>query len=53
MAVAEAILRAIASDNPKPRYTAGKLAGQARMLRRFVPEAIFSKSLRKQNNLPV
>ena len=51
--VAQAILRAIASDIPKPRYTAGKLAGQARMLRRFVPEAAFSKSLRKQNNLPV
>jgi short-subunit dehydrogenase len=51
--VAEAILKAIASDNPKSRYTAGKLASQARMLRRFVPEAAFSKSLRKQNNLPV
>lgn len=52
-AVAEVVLQAIASDNPKPRYTAGKLAGQTRMLRRFVPEAAFSKSLRKQNNLPV
>lgn len=51
--VAQAILQALATDNPKPRYTAGKLAGQARMLRRFVPEAAFSKSLRKQNNLPV
>jgi short-subunit dehydrogenase len=30
-----------------------RAAGQARMLRRFVPEAAFSKSLRKQNNLPV
>jgi short-subunit dehydrogenase len=50
--VAEMIVHAATEREPKARYTAGKLAGQARLLRRFVPESAFAKSLRKQNNLP-
>jgi short-subunit dehydrogenase len=51
--VAEAVLRAATAVVPNRRYPAGKLARQVRMLRRFVPESAFDKSLRKQAGLPV
>ncbi|MCG5480901.1 MAG: oxidoreductase [Ensifer alkalisoli] len=51
--VAETIVKAATAMSPKRRYTAGKLAGQVRLLRRFVPESAFDKSLRKQVGLPV
>ena len=51
--VAETVLKAASAALPNRRYPAGKLARQVRMLRRFVPESAFDKSLRKQNGLPV
>jgi hypothetical protein len=39
--------------HPRQRYTAGKLARQISLLRRFVPEKMFDKSLRKELRLPV
>jgi short-subunit dehydrogenase len=51
--VAEAILTAATVTVPKRRYAAGKKAKRVSLLRRFVPESAFDKSLRKQNGLPV
>jgi short-subunit dehydrogenase len=51
--VGETVVKAATAVVPRRRYTAGKLAGQVRFLRRFVPESAFDKSLRKRNNLPV
>lgn len=51
--VAEAVIKAVNAKEPKLRYTAGKLARQVSILRRFVPASAFDKSLRKQNGLPV
>lgn len=51
--VASTILKAATAANPKRRYAAGKMARQVSLLRRFVPESAFDKSLRKQNGLPV
>ncbi|WP_431320070.1 oxidoreductase [Rhizobium sp. YTU87027] len=50
--VAETIVRAANAALPKRRYTAGKAAGQVRFLRRFLPESLVDKSLRKFNRLP-
>lgn len=50
--VAEAVLKASTAENPRRRYTAGGMARQVSLLRRFVPEAAFDKSLRKQLRLP-
>jgi len=50
---ARTILEAATASVPKRRYAAGKTARQVSLLRRFVPESAFDKSLRKQNNLPV
>ncbi|HXS07716.1 MAG TPA: oxidoreductase [Rhizomicrobium sp.] len=50
--VAKTILEAATTPVPKRRYAAGKKARQVSLLRRFVPESAFDKSLRKQNNLP-
>ncbi|MCQ8181802.1 oxidoreductase [Methylomonas sp. SURF-1] len=50
--VAYTVLKAATAATPRRRYTAGKQAGQVRFLRRFLPEAIVDKSLRKFNNLP-
>jgi NAD(P)-dependent dehydrogenase (short-subunit alcohol dehydrogenase family) len=49
--VADAVVRAAAAASPKRRYTAGKAAGQVRFLRRFLPEALVDRSLRKFNGL--
>lgn len=51
--VADTVVKAASERNPKRRYPAGKMARQVRMLRRFVPEDAFDKSLRKQSGLPV
>ena len=50
--VAKAVLKAATEANPRRRYTAGGLARQVSLLRRFVPESAFDKSLRKQMRLP-
>ncbi|AOO81390.1 oxidoreductase [Bosea vaviloviae] len=49
--VARTILEAATASAPKRRYAAGKMARQVSLLRRFVPEFAFDKSLRKQNGL--
>lgn len=51
-AVAAVVVKAATSQDPKRRYTAGGVARRIRLLRRFVPEAAFDKSLRKQMGLP-
>lgn len=51
--VAETVLQAARATEPKRRYPAGKMARIVRMLRSFVPESAFDKSLRKQAGLPV
>ena len=51
--VASTILEAATASAPRRRYAAGKMARQVSLLRRFVPESAFDKSLRKQNGLPV
>ena len=51
--VAESVLKAATATVPRRRYAAGKKARQTSFLRRFVPEAAFDKSLRKQMGLPL
>ena len=50
--VADVVLRAATDRHPRQRYTAGKLARQISLLRRFVPAQMFDKSLRKELRLP-
>jgi short-subunit dehydrogenase len=50
--VASAVVKASTAATPRPRYAAGRRARQVSLLRRFVPEAAFDKSLRKQMRLP-
>ncbi|WP_395364429.1 oxidoreductase [Streptomyces sp. YH02] len=49
--VAKAIVAAATDPKPKLRYTAGPVAGRARMLRRMAPAAVFDKQIRKLNRL--
>ncbi|MFE6623955.1 oxidoreductase [Streptomyces sp. NPDC057740] len=49
--VARAIVTAATASKPKPRYTAGPLAGRARVLRRLAPAGVFDKQIRKMNQL--
>jgi len=51
--VAKTVLEAATASAPKRRYAAGKMARRVGILRRFVPESAFDRSLRKQNGLPV
>lgn len=51
--VADTVLKAATAAVPKRRYTAGKQARQVSFLRRFLPEALVDKSLRKFNQLPI
>jgi short-subunit dehydrogenase len=51
--VAKTVVEAGTASVPKRRYTAGKMARRVSILRRFVPESAFDRSLRKQNGLPV
>jgi len=50
--VASAVLKAATAAAPRRRYTAGKLARQVSFMRRFLPECMVDKNLRKFNNLP-
>jgi short-subunit dehydrogenase len=50
--VARAVVKASTEANPHRRYTAGRTARQVSLLRRFVPESAFDRSLRKQMRLP-
>lgn len=50
--VAEKLIEAVTAASPRRRYTCGKVARQVSVLRRFVPEGMFDKSLRKQMGLP-
>jgi NAD(P)-dependent dehydrogenase (short-subunit alcohol dehydrogenase family) len=50
--VAKTVVEAATASVPKRRYAAGKMARRVSILRRFVPEFAFDKSLRKQNGLP-
>ncbi len=50
--VASAIVKAATEATPRRRYTAGRAARQISLLRRFVPESAFDKSLRRQMRLP-
>src|ERR671919_1133982 len=45
--VATAVVKASTEANPHRRYAAGRTARQVSLLRRFVPESAFDKSLRK------
>ena len=49
--VAKTIVAAATEPKPRPRYTAGPLAGRARVLRRLAPAAVFDKQIRKLNQL--
>jgi short-subunit dehydrogenase len=49
--VAQAIVQAASATRPRRRYTAGKVARQISLLRRFAPAGMFDKSLRKQLRL--
>lgn len=49
--VADAVLTAATAAHPKSRYTAGKLAGRLRMLRRFAPAAVLDSGIRKDLRL--
>jgi NAD(P)-dependent dehydrogenase (short-subunit alcohol dehydrogenase family) len=51
--VAETVVKAATAAVPRRRYTAGRLARQVSLMRRFVPASAFDKSLRKQLGLPV
>ncbi|WP_439594798.1 oxidoreductase [Falsiroseomonas sp.] len=50
--VAEMVVRAATAPRPRLRYTAGRQATQVGRLRRFLPEAMVDKALRKFNGLP-
>jgi NAD(P)-dependent dehydrogenase (short-subunit alcohol dehydrogenase family) len=49
--VAKVALKAATSRSPKLRYPAGPLARQLTVLKRFAPEALLDKGIRKANNL--
>ncbi|MGZ8159355.1 MAG: oxidoreductase [Methylobacter sp.] len=51
--VASMVLKAATDATPRRRYPAGKLAHQVSFMRRFLPECMVDKNLRKFNNLPV
>jgi hypothetical protein len=53
LGVSDTVAKAATEAAPRRRYTAGKQAGQVRFLRRFLPESMVDKSLRKFNILPV
>jgi len=45
--VADVVLKAASAAHPKVRYTAGKLAGRLRLLRRFAPARAVDAGIRK------
>jgi len=50
--VASAVVKVSTDAKPRRRYAAGRTARQVSLLRRFVPESAFDRSLRKQMRLP-
>ena len=50
--VASAVVKASTAATPHGRYPAGRTARQVSLLRRFVPESAFDRSLRRQMRLP-
>jgi short-subunit dehydrogenase len=50
--VAEKLIEAVTATSPRRRYACGKVARQVSLLRRFAPERMFDRSLRKQMRLP-
>jgi len=50
--VANAVLKAATDASPRRRYTAGRLAHQVSFMRRFLPESMVDKNLRRHNKLP-
>jgi NAD(P)-dependent dehydrogenase (short-subunit alcohol dehydrogenase family) len=51
--VAATVVKAATAAKPKLRYSAGKQSSQVRLMRRYLPEAVVDKTLRKVNKLPV
>ena len=51
--VANTVVKAATTVAPRRRYVAGKQTSQVLFLRRFLPEALVDKSLRKFNQLPI
>jgi NAD(P)-dependent dehydrogenase (short-subunit alcohol dehydrogenase family) len=49
--VADVLLQAASAAQPKLRYTAGKLAGRMRLLRRFAPASALDSGIRKDLRL--
>jgi NAD(P)-dependent dehydrogenase (short-subunit alcohol dehydrogenase family) len=49
--VADVVLKAANAVHPKLRYTAGKLAGRMRLLRRFAPATVMDNGIRKSLQL--
>ncbi len=49
--VADVVLKAARAAHPKLRYTAGRLAGRLRLLRRFAPAAVLDAGIRKDMRL--
>jgi NAD(P)-dependent dehydrogenase (short-subunit alcohol dehydrogenase family) len=49
--VADVVLKAASAAHPKARYTAGKLAGRLRLLRRFAPASALDAGVRKDLQL--
>jgi hypothetical protein len=49
--VADVVLRVARAARPKLRYTAGKLAGRVRLLRRFAPAGLVDAGIRKDLQL--
>ena len=49
--VADVVLKAASATHPKLRYTAGKLAGRLRLLRRFAPASALDAGVRKDLQL--
>lgn len=49
--VADVVLKAASAARPKLRYTAGRLAGRLRLLRRFAPTALLDAGIRKDMGL--
>jgi NAD(P)-dependent dehydrogenase (short-subunit alcohol dehydrogenase family) len=50
--VADTVVKAATANKPKLRYSAGKQSGQVRTLRRFMPEGLVDRTLRKFNGFP-
>jgi NAD(P)-dependent dehydrogenase (short-subunit alcohol dehydrogenase family) len=49
--VSEVVLKAVCAEQPKRRYTAGKIAAQLQFLRRFAPAGLLDAGVRKNLQL--